>query len=119
MAEILSTKAFRDAKVFGCGMTIVIQPDVVVESGGLDDERVVLLPPDRVTKPMGIWILRKLASIRENLAIRMNGLVKNHNHAGGVQDFERIWDRGRAGNAAHHASTGRVFFAQCFSPVRI
>jgi hypothetical protein len=31
MAEILSTKAFRDAKVFGCGMTIVIQPDAPKE----------------------------------------------------------------------------------------
>src|SRR5438093_3119768 len=54
------------------GMTAEIKPELIIESDGVDDERVALPAADRVTVPSGVEIIRMFADIHEDLAIAVN-----------------------------------------------
>src|SRR6266508_3393993 len=49
-------------------MAALIEPELVVESDRVDDERVAFPPPDRMAEPRGIEVGGVLAPVQENLA---------------------------------------------------
>src|SRR5688572_14398894 len=49
-----------------------VKPELVVVTDGIDHERVVLPPSNRVAEPRRIGLSRVLSTVYENLAVRMN-----------------------------------------------
>ena len=71
------------------GMTAIIEPSPLFETGHIDDKRIAFPLPDRVPKPGGIRILWKRTTIGENLPLLIKFLVEHDRFPRCLDDLER------------------------------
>ena len=67
VAEVTAPEPFRQSHRLAVRMAAAIEPGLVVESHGLDDEDVAVPFADRVTQPARFRILRMRAAVEEDL----------------------------------------------------
>ena len=71
----------------GLRMPADVEPPQVVETGGIDDQRVLFPVSDRVAQPRGIRILRKLPAIGEDGSVRtVRRLMEDHDQSRGLDN---------------------------------
>src|SRR5437660_4807072 len=80
--------AFDYVQLVRMWKTSAIDPGLVVETDGVDDERVSLVSPNGVPHPSKIWILRVLAPIGEDLAHIVIELEQLNHPPRGLDDLE-------------------------------
>ena len=104
VAEVATPESFGNAKRFGLRMSGAVEPALVVETRGGDDECVSLPSPDRVPQPGRIGILRKIATIGEHGSMRTVGrLIQDHHQRRRLDDpgqVEEIVERNADGQAS-------------------
>ena len=71
-SEILSGVPFDRVESFGVGMPDEIEPELVIESDRIHDQRVALEVPDRMAVPGWIEIIWMLVHIHEDLAVAVD-----------------------------------------------
>src|SRR5262249_49397748 len=67
VAEVLARVAFGHVQRIGDGMTVRVEPALVVETLRLHDECVALPLADRVALPRGLHVLRERTAVRKDL----------------------------------------------------
>src|SRR4030095_13198542 len=74
MTGINSRPPLDRVQLRGLGRRSSIEPELVVEPDGVDDERVVLVPADGMTEPGCLEVGGMLAAVQKNLAERPHPL---------------------------------------------
>src|SRR5258706_14715281 len=99
---VYAPHAFHNVQFLAVWMAVVIEPGFIVESDGVNDERISLPLSDRIAHPCGRQILGMLPAVREDLADEVM-VLKQHDHlARALQDFHWLasyqinaWHAGR------------------------
>src|SRR5262249_7228123 len=95
MTEIAPAVALGHAERRRVWMTVVIEPRALRETGGFDDQRVVVPVSHGVAHPTPTWILGQLPTVHVNLAKR-EVLDEDHDHRGRLDELE-VEERRRDG----------------------
>ncbi len=103
VSEVAAVDAFGYVQGVCGGMAGLIEPSFAVETGGVDDERVAVPLAGGVAEPGGVGVLSKLAAIHEDLAIQVEGFVKDQDNTGFLIDPKRIWGRINSGESGGQA----------------
>src|SRR5262249_9690721 len=103
---------FCDAQGLAVGVPHAVEPGLVIETSGLDDEDISLPSPDRVAVESGkVELHRKLTAVGEDLAMQRAGFVENDCRPWRLDKLDRLgqktherecWDA--------HANARRVVF---------
>src|SRR5579862_789142 len=100
-----ATDALCEVQILAVRMAHLIEPGLIVETNGIDDEGVPLPFADRISHPRGANVLGMLTPIRKNLAHKMIVLEQHHDLAGVLHDLE-----GQSSNKIDPRHTGRKTF---------
>src|SRR5438105_11099247 len=102
MSEITAMEAFHDAQRFAMGMAHSIERSFIVEPRGLNHEGVAFPMPYRVTQVCGQReLLRKLATVGEDLAMQVVHFVKDKRQSRRLYDLDRLRQKTRQGEAGN------------------
>src|ERR1051326_5539817 len=92
-------------------MAFRVDPRLVVEADGVDDERVAFPLADRIAHERRVQIRRMTASVGRDTANQMHVFVQDRDARRVLQDFDRKRRPERARNARRQAAPRRIVFA--------
>src|SRR5579862_1668362 len=87
MTKVTAMETFGDFEGIAMRMAIVVEPAAIIETAGLDHERIAIPFADRVTQPGGNHIVRETAAVGEHLAVPVLKFVKDQRHPWMLDDF--------------------------------
>src|SRR5207249_3565125 len=109
MIEISTPVALDDVQPLRVRVASEIEPESVVESNGIDNQRIAFPPANRVAVPGGIGVFGMLPTVEEDLAIAVDVALEQEEHVHpGLENAPRV--RSLPRNAGRKAlSLGIIF----------
>jgi len=97
MSEIRARESFDDVHLIAVNVTPVVEPRQVVESDGVDDERIRFPTSNRVPLPRELQVVARwmLPTIHEHLPISVDGFHQDEDIRWRLDDAERVGLRAR------------------------
>ena len=100
--DIAAPEPFDQVHCVAMRMAAAIEPGLVVEAGGVNDQGVAFPETDRVSQPGRLRIFGKLAAIHEYLPKERHRLVQNHDEARRLDDLVGCVYASSRGTPARH-----------------
>src|SRR5215471_12705330 len=88
MTEVAPAKTFDRVVSIAVGVTSIVNPGLIVEPRGFDDEGIALPSPYRISQPRRLHFFRKAATISEHLTIAPLIFKKNKRYTGSLKHFK-------------------------------
>src|SRR5262249_43330571 len=103
--QVRTRVAFNRVQLLAVRVTAEVEPELVVEANGIDDQRLALVVADRVTVPRRIRIVGVFAAVDEDLPVAVDVALEEH------EDVRwRLQQAHRIGRQARNAGRQAVRF---------